>query len=120
MQLCDVRTLIDESVDWSYLKTGLLSWASPANLMRFPSERYLLRNGQNGRRALQAQDARAAHENRLLDVRDGASYHRVFAALNLTRRERRLAFAKRLYTGELPDAALHAFADWNMREMLDE
>jgi hypothetical protein len=88
--------------------------------MRFPSERYLLRNGQNGRRALQAQDARAAHENRLLDVRDGASYHRVFAALNLTRRERRLAFAKRLYTGELPDAALHAFADWNMREMLDE
>src|ERR1700722_17203746 len=40
--------------------------------------------------------------------------------LNLTRRERRLAFAKRLYTGELPDAALQAFADWNMREMLDE
>ena len=40
--------------------------------------------------------------------------------LNLTRRERRLAFAKRLYAGELPDAALQAFADWNMREMLDE
>jgi len=31
----------------------------------------------------------------------------------LTRRERRLAFAKRLYAGELPDAALQAFADWN-------
>jgi hypothetical protein len=33
--------------------------------------------------------------------------------LNLTRRERRLAFAKRLYAGELPDAALLAFAEWN-------
>ena len=32
---------------------------------------------------------------------------------NLTRRERRLAFAKRLYSGELPDAALRAFAEWN-------
>jgi hypothetical protein len=32
--------------------------------------------------------------------------------LNLTRRERRLAFAKRLYAGELPDAALLAFAEW--------
>jgi hypothetical protein len=40
--------------------------------------------------------------------------------LNLTRRERRLAFAKRLYAGELPDAALQAFADWNMREKVDE
>jgi hypothetical protein len=29
--------------------------------------------------------------------------------LNLTRRERRLAFAKRLYAGALPDAALLAF-----------
>ncbi len=27
--------------------------------------------------------------------------------------ERRLAFAKRLYAGELPDAALLAFAEWN-------
>jgi hypothetical protein len=33
--------------------------------------------------------------------------------LTLTRRERRLAFARRLYSGELPDAALLAFADWN-------
>src|ERR1700677_4527461 len=33
--------------------------------------------------------------------------------LNLTRRERRLAFAKRLYAGELPDAALLAFAEWD-------
>ena len=32
--------------------------------------------------------------------------------LNLTRRERRLALAKRLYAGELPDAALLAFAEW--------
>jgi hypothetical protein len=32
--------------------------------------------------------------------------------LDLTRRERRLAFAKRLYAGELPDAALRAFAEW--------
>ena len=32
---------------------------------------------------------------------------------NLTRRERRLAFAKGLYAGELPDAALLAFAEWN-------
>ena len=32
---------------------------------------------------------------------------------NLTRRERRLAFAKRLYAGELPDAALLAFAGWS-------
>ena len=30
---------------------------------------------------------------------------------NLTRRERRLAFAKWLYAGELPDAALLAFAN---------
>ena len=35
--------------------------------------------------------------------------------LNLTRQERRLAFAKRLYAGELPDAALLAFAEWNGR-----
>jgi hypothetical protein len=40
--------------------------------------------------------------------------------INLTRRERRLAFAKRLYAGELPDAALQAFADWNMRDKVDE
>jgi hypothetical protein len=33
--------------------------------------------------------------------------------LNLTRREHRLAFAKRLYAGELPDAALLAYAEWN-------
>jgi hypothetical protein len=33
--------------------------------------------------------------------------------VTLTRRERRLAFARRLYAGELPDAALLAFADWN-------
>jgi hypothetical protein len=36
--------------------------------------------------------------------------------LNLTRRARSLAFAnslKRLYAGELPDAALLAFAEWN-------
>lgn len=31
---------------------------------------------------------------------------------NLSRRERRLAFARRLYAGELPEAALQAFADW--------
>jgi hypothetical protein len=31
---------------------------------------------------------------------------------SLTGRERRLAFAKRLYAGELPEAALVAFADW--------
>ncbi|HEY8053684.1 MAG TPA: hypothetical protein VIE42_12880 [Steroidobacteraceae bacterium] len=31
---------------------------------------------------------------------------------NLSRRERRLAFARRLYEGELPERALHAFADW--------
>jgi hypothetical protein len=32
---------------------------------------------------------------------------------DMTRRERRLAFARRLYEGELPEAALLAFADWN-------
>lgn len=31
---------------------------------------------------------------------------------DLTRRERRLSFARRLYAGELPEAALRAFADW--------
>ena len=31
---------------------------------------------------------------------------------NLTRRDRRLAFARRLYAGELPEAALLAFAEW--------
>jgi hypothetical protein len=40
--------------------------------------------------------------------------------LNLTRRERRLAFAKRLYAGELPDAALQAFADWHVGDKLNE
>lgn len=30
----------------------------------------------------------------------------------LSRRERRLAFARRLYGVELPEAALLAFADW--------
>ncbi len=30
----------------------------------------------------------------------------------LTRTERRLAFVRRLYTGELPDAALRAYAQW--------
>ncbi len=42
--------------------------------------RYLPRNEQNGRRALQAHDAGSAHENRLLDVRDGTSHHRIFVA----------------------------------------
>jgi hypothetical protein len=32
---------------------------------------------------------------------------------SLIGRERRLAFARRLYEGELPEAALLAFADWN-------
>jgi hypothetical protein len=31
---------------------------------------------------------------------------------SLTRKERRLAFARRLYEGELPEAALLAFAEW--------
>jgi hypothetical protein len=31
---------------------------------------------------------------------------------NMTREERRLAFARRLYAGELPEAALRAFARW--------
>ena len=30
----------------------------------------------------------------------------------LSRRERRLAFAKRFYEGELPEAALVAYAEW--------
>jgi hypothetical protein len=31
---------------------------------------------------------------------------------NLSRRERRLAYARRMYGSELPDAALIAFAEW--------
>jgi hypothetical protein len=31
----------------------------------------------------------------------------------LSRRERRLAFARRLYEGELPEAALIAYAEWD-------
>jgi hypothetical protein len=31
---------------------------------------------------------------------------------NLSRRERRLAYAKRMYGDELPEAALVAFAEW--------
>jgi len=31
---------------------------------------------------------------------------------NLTRKERRLAWARRLYAGELPEKALLAFAEW--------
>ena len=30
----------------------------------------------------------------------------------LSRRERRMAFAQRMYANELPDAALQAYADW--------
>ncbi len=30
----------------------------------------------------------------------------------LTERERRLAFARRMYGNELPEAALQAYADW--------
>ena len=33
-------------------------------------------------------------------------------APDLTRRDRRLAFARRMYAGELPEAALVAFAEW--------
>lgn len=33
----------------------------------------------------------------------------------LTRRERRLAFAQRMYGDELPEAALSAFAEWTDR-----
>jgi len=56
--------------------------------------------------------AGSAHENRFLDVRDGArAIIGSSLPLDLTRRERRLAFAKRLYAGELPDAALLAFAE---------
>ena len=32
---------------------------------------------------------------------------------NLTGKERCLAFARRLYAGELPEAALLAFAEWS-------
>ena len=31
---------------------------------------------------------------------------------NLSRRERRLALARRFYSGELPEAALIAYAEW--------
>jgi hypothetical protein len=31
----------------------------------------------------------------------------------LSRREKRLAFARRLYEGELPEAALIAYAEWD-------
>lgn len=31
---------------------------------------------------------------------------------NLARRDRRLAFARRLYAGEMSEAALLAFAEW--------
>jgi hypothetical protein len=31
---------------------------------------------------------------------------------NLSRRERRLAYARRMYGNELPEAALIAFAEW--------
>jgi hypothetical protein len=31
---------------------------------------------------------------------------------NMTRKERRLAFARRLYEGELPEKALLAYAEW--------
>jgi hypothetical protein len=31
---------------------------------------------------------------------------------DMSRRERRLAFARRLYEGELPEEALLAFAEW--------
>lgn len=31
---------------------------------------------------------------------------------NLSRRERRLAYARRMYGNELPEAALVAFAEW--------
>ena len=36
----------------------------------------------------------------------------VVLARRLSRRERRMAFAQRMYANELPDAALQAYADW--------
>jgi hypothetical protein len=52
-------------------------------------------------------------------VRIAASLHATGCAIvlsslprDLSRRERRLAFARRMYSGELPEAALLAFADW--------
>jgi hypothetical protein len=52
-------------------------------------------------------------------VRIAASLHATGCAIvlsslprDLSRRERRLAFARRMYAGELPEAALLAFADW--------
>jgi hypothetical protein len=72
MQLRDVRTLIDESVDWPYLKDWPAKLGIAAKLDELESS----------------------------------------LPLNPTRRERRLAFAKRLYAGEPPDAALLAFAEW--------
>jgi hypothetical protein len=38
----------------------------------------------------------------------------------LSRRERRLAFAKRFYEGELPEAALIAFAEWEGHSPVDD
>jgi hypothetical protein len=40
-------------------------------------------------------------------------------APNLTRRDRRLALARRFYSGELPEAALMAYAEWPESEGQD-
>jgi hypothetical protein len=52
-------------------------------------------------------------------VRIAASMYDTAAAIvlsslppGLSRRERRLAFARRFYEGELPEAALIAYAEW--------
>ena len=39
---------------------------------------------------------------------------------DMTRRERRLALVRRLYSGELPEAALSAVAEWNETSMDDQ
>jgi len=69
------------------------------------------RNGQNGERyKLMTPDQRMRIASSMFET--ARAIIESSLPLNLTRRERRLAFAKRLYAGELPDAGLLAFAEW--------
>ena len=76
-----------------------LVWDTSPEMEKMVAERYKLMSPDRRMRIASSmfETARAIVESSL--------------PLNLTRRERRLAFAKRLYAGELPDAALLAFAE---------
>ena len=57
LQMRDVRSLLDDNVDWKYLKQWVPSWASARYLTKQAHERHLARNGEHRHRALPADES---------------------------------------------------------------